>query len=84
MANLATKAFVQGKIKLKIQSPLIQMTKAQIIQKGIEIGIDYGLTHSCYDPSPDGLACGHCDSCFLRKKGFLEAEVPDPTNYIKD
>jgi 7-cyano-7-deazaguanine synthase len=82
MANLATKAGVEGTTKIRIRTPLIRLTKAQIIQKGIELGIDYALTHSCYDPSPQGLACGRCDSCFLRKKGFKEAGVTDPTRYI--
>jgi 7-cyano-7-deazaguanine synthase len=81
MANLATKAAVEGKITLRIRTPLIHMTKAEIIQKGIELGIDYSMTHSCYDPSEKGEACGQCDSCLLRKKGFREAGVPDPTNY---
>ena len=81
MANLATKAGVEGITKIKIRTPLIHLTKAQIIQKGIELGVDYALTHSCYDPSPQGLACGKCDSCFLRKKGFKEAGVTDPTKY---
>lgn len=66
-----------------IHAPLVQMTKAEIIQKGVSLGVDYSQTHSCYDPSPEGLACGHCDSCLLRKKGFSEAGVPDPTRYAK-
>jgi 7-cyano-7-deazaguanine synthase len=82
MANLATKAGVEGTTKIRIRTPLIHLTKAQIIQKGIELGIDYALTHSCYDPSPRGLACGKCDSCYLRRKGFKEAKVSDPTRYI--
>jgi 7-cyano-7-deazaguanine synthase len=82
MANLATKAAVEGGFKLKIHTPLINMTKAQIIRKGIELGVDYGVTHSCYDPTPEGLACGYCDSCILRKKGFMEAGVKDPTKYV--
>ena len=82
MANLATKAGVEGKTRLKIKTPLINMTKALIIQKGIEVGVDYSITHSCYDPSPEGRACGQCDSCLLRKKGFEEAGVPDPTEYV--
>jgi 7-cyano-7-deazaguanine synthase len=82
MANLATKAGVEGDIKIKIKTPLIRWTKAEIIQKGIELGIDYALTHSCYDPSPQGQACGRCDSCQLRKKGFKEAGVSDPTQYV--
>ncbi|MGA7144102.1 MAG: 7-cyano-7-deazaguanine synthase QueC [Desulfobacterales bacterium] len=83
MANLATKAGVEGDIKIRIRTPLIRLTKAQIIQKGIELGMDYGLTHSCYDPSPLGFACGRCDSCLLRIKGFKEAVVTDPTKYIE-
>lgn len=81
MANLATKAGVEGKQRLKIHTPLIHLTKAQIIQKGMELGVDYSLTHSCYDPSADGLACGRCDSCLLRLKGFQEAGVRDPVKY---
>jgi len=77
MANLATKAGVQGRLKLKIRTPLIHLSKAEIIKKGIELGVDYGITHSCYDPSPEGRACGKCDSCILRKKGFEEAGIPD-------
>jgi len=79
MANLATRAGVEGKA-LTIHAPLIALTKAQIIQKGVALGIDYGMTCSCYDPRPSG-ACGRCDSCFLRSKGFAEAGVPDPTQY---
>jgi 7-cyano-7-deazaguanine synthase len=82
MANLATKAGVEGKMKLKIHAPLIRMTKAEIILKGVELGVDYSLTHSCYDPNPEGRACGSCDSCLLRQKGFREAGVPDPTLYF--
>jgi 7-cyano-7-deazaguanine synthase len=81
MANLATKAGIEGKTRIKIRTPLIHMTKAEIIQKGIKLGVDYSMTHSCYDPSPDGLACGHCESCLFRKKGFKEAGIPDPTEY---
>lgn len=80
MANLATKAGIEGK-RFKIHAPLITLTKAQIIQKGIELGVDYSLTHSCYAPSPEGKACGSCDSCLIRKKGFNEAGIPDPTPY---
>ena len=76
-ANLGTK--FAG--RFKIHTPLIQLTKAQIIRRGVELGVDYSLTHSCYDPHEAGLACGHCDSCILRKKGFAEAGVPDPTPY---
>ncbi len=82
MANLATKATVEGRMRIRIQTPLIHMSKAEIIRKGIELGVDYGLTHSCYDPDPQGRACGRCDSCLLRQKGFAEAHVPDPTIYI--
>ena len=81
MANLATKAGVEGTTKLKIETPLISMTKAQIMQKGAELGVDYGLTLSCYDPDSQGRACGTCDSCLLRIKGFEEAGVADPTVY---
>ena len=80
MANLATKAGVEGR-PLKIHTPLIHMTKAQIIQTGVSLGVDYGLTRSCYDPTPDGTACGHCDSCLLRLKGFAEAGLKDPIPY---
>ncbi|MBW2165647.1 MAG: 7-cyano-7-deazaguanine synthase QueC [Deltaproteobacteria bacterium] len=82
MANLATKAAVKGKTKLKIRTPLIHMTKAEIIKKGVDLGVDFSLTHSCYDPSSDGLACGECDSCIIRKQGFKEAGIIDPTQYI--
>jgi len=81
MANLATKAAVEGQMTIKIQTPLIHLSKAEIIQKGIELGVDYGLTHSCYDPDEQGRACGSCDSCLLRKRGFVAANVPDPTIY---
>jgi 7-cyano-7-deazaguanine synthase len=81
MANLATRSAVQDGLKITIHTPLIHMTKAQIIQTGAAIGVDYGLTHSCYDPSHDGAACGKCDSCILRMKGFQEAGVKDPTRY---
>jgi len=81
MANLATKAAVEKHQRLRIHTPLIQLAKAQIIQRGLELGVDYGLTHSCYDPSPDGTSCGQCDSCLLRLKGFAEAGVSDPITY---
>ena len=81
MANLATKAGVTGSEKLTVHTPLIYLTKAQIIQKGLELGVDYGVTSSCYDPAPDGKACGTCDSCRLRLKGFKEAGTKDPRNY---
>ncbi|HKR63858.1 MAG TPA: 7-cyano-7-deazaguanine synthase QueC [Thermoanaerobaculia bacterium] len=66
----------------RLVAPLLQMTKAEIIRRGIDLGVDYALTHSCYDPAPDGSACGHCDSCLLRRKGFEEAGVADPTRYL--
>jgi 7-cyano-7-deazaguanine synthase len=81
LANLATKAAVEGRMHIRIRTPLIAMTKAEIIKTGIALGVDYSLTHSCYDPSPEGRACGLCDSCILRRKGFAEAAVPDPTLY---
>jgi 7-cyano-7-deazaguanine synthase len=81
MANLATKSGVEGRQKLTIHAPLIQMSKAQIIQRGLDLGVDYTLTSSCYDPAPNGAACGHCDSCQLRLKGFREAGVRDPIAY---
>ena len=81
MANLATKAGVEGNQNLKIHTPLIEMSKANIIRQGIELGVDYSLTHSCYDPSDEGLACGACDSCLLRLKGFQEAGIADPGRY---
>ncbi len=82
MANLATKAGVEGTTRVRIRTPLIRLTKAKIIQKGIDLRVDFALTHSCYDPSPQGFACGKCDSCFLRRKGFKEAGVTDPARYI--
>ena len=81
MANLATKAGVTDKEHLTIHTPLIDLTKAQIIQKGLELGVDYGSTTSCYDPAPDGASCGTCDSCRLRLKGFNEAGTTDPRKY---
>jgi 7-cyano-7-deazaguanine synthase len=81
LANLATKAGVEGTSKFQIHAPLLHMMKAQIILAGIEAGVDFSLTHSCYDPSPEGLACGACDSCILRHRGFEEAGIPDPTLY---
>ena len=79
-ANLGTKIGVEGS-KIKIHTPLISLSKAEIIKKGIKLGVDYRLTHSCYDPDDKGRACGRCDSCLLRKKGFKEAGVEDPTVY---
>lgn len=79
MANLATKAGVQGTAQLKIHTPLIDLTKAQIIAKGLELGVDYSMTLSCYDPAPGGVACGSCDACLLRDKGFRENSMSDPS-----
>jgi 7-cyano-7-deazaguanine synthase len=81
MANLATKASVEGRGRFRIHAPLVQMTKAEIIRTGVDLGVDYSLTLSCYDPDQRGRACGRCDSCQLRKKGFAEANVADPTIY---
>ncbi|MDR3554221.1 MAG: 7-cyano-7-deazaguanine synthase QueC [Syntrophobacteraceae bacterium] len=81
MANLALKECVEGRMRIRIHTPLIEMTKARIITTGVGLGVDYSLTHSCYDPDPAGKACGRCDSCSLRKKGFEEAGIPDPTHY---
>jgi 7-cyano-7-deazaguanine synthase len=78
MANLATKAGVEGRQRLKIHTPLIALTKAQIVARGLALGVDYGLTSSCYDPFPDGQPCGECDSCVLRQKGFRENGIEDP------
>ena len=81
-ANLAIKAVMEGEMRIAIRTPLINMTKGEIIRIGTKLGIDYSITHSCYDPSPNGMACGKCDSCLLRKKGFREAEITDPTEYM--
>ncbi len=78
LANLATQAGVEGRQRLTIHAPLMEMSKRDIILRGLELGVDYGITHSCYDPSPDGLPCGECDSCLLRAKGFAEAGLADP------
>jgi 7-cyano-7-deazaguanine synthase len=78
MANLATKAGVEGHQRLKIHTPLIDLTKAQIIECGLALGVDYSLTHSCYDPDRAGRACGRCDSCLLRRRGFAELGLEDP------
>ena len=83
MANLATKAGVEGKTHIRIHTPLLHMTKGAIIAKGIEFGVDYGLTWSCYDPRDDNLACGLCDSCQLRLKGFRDAGAVDPIAYVE-
>lgn len=82
MANLATKAGVEGAGQFRIHTPLISLTKAQIIKAGVALGVDYGLTHSCYDPTVEGISCGRCDSCRLRLKGFSEAGLVDPLSYV--
>ncbi len=82
MANLATKAGVEGN-PYRIHTPLIDLTKAQTIERGLALGVDYGLTHSCYDPTPEGLCCGLCDSCRLRLKGFAELGKEDPVAYVR-
>ena len=81
LANLATRAGVEGTEKLRIHAPLIHWSKAQIVKRGMELGVDYSLTHSCYDPDADGASCGRCDSCLLRLKGFKEAGIKDPGRY---
>lgn len=82
LANVATRAGVTADSpRFQIHAPLIEWTKAEIIQAGLALGVDYAITHSCYDPSPAGLACGRCDACALRRKGFEQAGVPDPTRY---
>lgn len=82
MGNLATRAGVEGHSRLKIHAPLIQLTKAQIVKRGLELGVDYSITCTCYDPSPLGEACGHCDACLLRLKGFGEVGLVDPARYV--
>jgi 7-cyano-7-deazaguanine synthase len=81
LANLATRAGVEGQGRFRVHTPLIRLSKAEIIRLGMELGVDYQLTHSCYDPAPDGAACGRCDSCQLRRAGFEAAGLPDPTRY---
>jgi 7-cyano-7-deazaguanine synthase len=81
MANLATRGGVEGTSPMRIQTPLLHLTKREIVQLGISLGVDYSMTLSCYDPSPDGVACGHCDACQLRLKGFSEAGKADPAPY---
>jgi 7-cyano-7-deazaguanine synthase len=83
MANLATRAGVEGRQRLTIHTPLIQLTKGQIVRRGLELGVDYSLTSTCYDPTPDGKACGRCDACVLRLKGFAENGIPDPAIYVE-
>jgi 7-cyano-7-deazaguanine synthase len=81
MANLATKAGVEGRTHLKIHTPLIQLSKCEIIKLGAQLGVDFALTHSCYDPDAQGRSCGLCDSCRLRLKGFRDARLADPIGY---
>jgi 7-cyano-7-deazaguanine synthase len=81
LANLATKAGVEGALRFRIHAPLIHMTKAEIIRRGTELGVDYRLTHTCYSPNAAGVACGRCDACRLRLKGFAEAGLADPIRY---
>ena len=82
MANLATRSAVEGTTPIRIQAPLMALTKRQIVELGRSLGVDYSMTSSCYDPSPDGAACGHCDACILRLKGFNEAGTSDPARYV--
>ena len=84
MANLATKSAVQDSQPVRINAPLMHWTKAEIIRQGLELGVDYSLTTSCYDPSPHGFACRHCDACLLRLKGFEQNGVPDPIRYVDE
>ena len=83
LAALATKAGVEGRLSYQIHTPLVAMTKAEIISRGTELGVDFGLTHSCYDPDAAGLSCGRCDACLLRRKGFAEAGLVDPLPYAR-
>ena len=83
VANLATKAGAEGKLNFRIRTPLIRLTKAEIIKRGLELGLDYALTWSCYDPTPEGMACALCDSCQLRLRGFKEAGANDPIRYAR-
>jgi 7-cyano-7-deazaguanine synthase len=82
LAGLATVAGAEQGVQFRVHAPLLDLTKADIIRRGTSLGVDYSITHSCYDPSPDGLACGRCESCTLRRRGFEEAGMPDPTRYL--
>ncbi len=82
LANLATAAAAEGRARYTVHAPLMKLSKADIIRRGIALGVPYALSHSCYDPSAEGLACGRCDSCRLRAQGFRDASVPDPTHYV--
>jgi 7-cyano-7-deazaguanine synthase len=81
LANVATAAAVEGRVRYAVHAPLLQLSKAEIVRRGTQLGVPYGLTHSCYDPDREGRACGRCDSCRLRRQGFADAGVPDPTQY---
>lgn len=83
MANLATKAAVEGAVRLTIHAPLLHRSKRDIVLRGAALGVDFSLTTSCYDPAPGGAACGGCDACLLRRRGFREAGIPDPTRYVE-
>jgi 7-cyano-7-deazaguanine synthase len=83
LARVATRAGTEG-ARFEVHTPLMKLDKAGIIRLGVSLGVDYAVTHSCYDPAPDGAACGTCDSCQLRRRGFLAAGVPDPTRYASD
>jgi 7-cyano-7-deazaguanine synthase len=83
LAALATRSGVEEKARFKVRAPLLDMSKSEIIRMGTSLGVDYSLTHSCYDPAETGLACGACESCILRHRGFVEAGVPDPTRYVE-
>ena len=82
MANLATKTGVEGRTKLRVHTPLLELDKAGIVKLAVEVGVDFASTHSCYDPDEQGRSCGHCDSCLLRRKGFREAGLTDPLPYV--
>ena len=82
LANLATRAGVEGTLKMRIHAPLLQLSKGEIIRRGLSLGVDYSITHTCYDPAPDGASCGRCDACQLRLQGFREAGIPDPIRYV--
>ncbi|HBO45640.1 MAG TPA: 7-cyano-7-deazaguanine synthase QueC [Planctomycetaceae bacterium] len=84
LATLATKAGVEGTLQFRIHAPLVDLTKADIIRRGMALGVDYGLTHTCYDPDQHGTSCGHCDACQLRRRGFAEAGYEDPVAYSRD
>jgi 7-cyano-7-deazaguanine synthase len=84
LANLATKASAEGRLRYRVHAPLIALPKAEIIRKGLELGVDYSLTRSCYAPDPAGRACGRCDACGLRLKGFREAGMADPAAYVRE